>query len=81
LAIQKRSSEVWQVLGAVKTEFNKFSSVLEKTQKKLTEANSELDLLVGTRSRMLLSKLKNVEELPIEQSTKLLNESTDIEEV
>lgn len=81
LAIQKRSSEVWQVLGAVKTEFNKFSGVLEKTQKKLAEANSELDLLVGTRSRMLLSKLKNVEELPADQSTKLLNDNTDIEEV
>ena len=51
LAIQKRSSEVWKVLGAVKTEFSKFGGVLEKAQKKINEANKELDALVGTRTR------------------------------
>jgi DNA recombination protein RmuC len=61
LAIQKRSSEVWRILGAVKTEFGKFGGVLEKAQKKLLEANQEIDTLVGTRTRMLLNKLKNVE--------------------
>jgi DNA recombination protein RmuC len=61
LAIQKRSSEVWRILGAVKTEFGRFGGVLEKAQKKLLEANQEIDVLVGTRTRMLLSKLKNVE--------------------
>ena len=64
LAIQKRSSEVWKILGAVKTEFGKFGGVLEKAQKKITEANNELDTLVGTRTRMMFSKLKGVEELP-----------------
>jgi len=64
LAIQKRSSEVWDILGAVKTEFSKFGGVLEKAQKKITEANKELDTLVGTRTRMMMSKLRKVEELP-----------------
>ena len=63
LAIQKRTSEVWNVLGAVKTEFGKFGGVLAKAQKKINEANNEIDSLVGTRTRMMLSKLKKVEEL------------------
>ena len=75
LAIQKRSSEVWQILGAVKTEFGKFGGVLEKAQKKITEANKELDSLVGTRTKMMMSKLKKVEALPAEESTGLLGES------
>ena len=65
LAIQKRSSEVWNVLGQVKSEFKKFGGVLEKAQKKIGEANKELDNLVGTRTRMMLSKLKNVESIPV----------------
>jgi DNA recombination protein RmuC len=80
LAIQKRSSEVWQILGAVKTEFGKFGGVLEKAQKKLSEANKELDTLVGTRTRMMLSKLKKVEELPTAESVELLGEAIEIEE-
>lgn len=64
LAIQKRSSEVWEILGNVKTEFKRFGSTLEKAQKKINEANKELDALVSTRTRMMLAKLKNVEELP-----------------
>jgi DNA recombination protein RmuC len=80
LAIQKRSSEVWQILGAVKTEFGKFGGVLEKAQKKLNEANKELDTLVGTRTRMMLSKLKKVEELPTAESVELLGEAIEIEE-
>jgi DNA recombination protein RmuC len=80
LAIQKRSSEVWEVLGAVKTEFNKFGGVLEKAKKKISEANQELDNLVGTRTRILLSKLKNVQELPSQQSEKLLGDGGKEEE-
>ncbi len=80
LAIQKRSSEVWQILGAVKTEFGKFGGVLEKAQKKINEANKELDTLVGTRTRMMLSKLKKVEELPTTESAELLDGAIEIEE-
>lgn len=73
LAIQKRSSEVWQVLGAVKNEFGKFGGVLEKAQKKINDANKDLDALVGTRTRMMLSKLKNVEELPSNDAQDLID--------
>ncbi len=69
LAIQKRSSEVWEILGAVKTEFGKFSNILTKAQKKINEANAEIDNLVGTRTRMMMSKLKKVEELPTSETT------------
>ncbi|MGD9993981.1 MAG: DNA recombination protein RmuC [Salinivirgaceae bacterium] len=71
LAIQKRSSEVWRILGAVKSEFGKFGEVLEKAQRKLNEANKEIDTLVGTRTKMMLSKLKKVESLPEAESTEL----------
>ncbi len=63
LAIQKRSSEVWNVLSTVKKEFTTFGGVLEKAQRKLNEANNEIETLVTTRSRMMLSKLRNVEQL------------------
>lgn len=79
LAIQKRSSEVWQILGAVKTEFGKFGGVLEKAQKKINEANKELDNLVGTRTRMMISKLKKVEQLPSSESMNLLDETIESE--
>mgnify|MGYP000176867466 CR=1 FL=1 len=72
LAIQKRSSEVWQILGAVKTEFSKFGDLLDKTQKKL-EANSELDKLIGTRTRVIQRKLKDVQELTEDDRSKLLD--------
>lgn len=74
LAIQKRSSEVWQILGAIKTEFGKFGHLIEKTQKKLSEANSELDKLVGARTRVIQRKLKDIQELPEAESNKLLDE-------
>ena len=77
LAIQKRSSEVWNVLAAVKKEFNTFGGVLEKAQKKINEANQEIENLVGTRTRMMQSKLKNVEQLEVppseEEATKLID--------
>jgi DNA recombination protein RmuC len=74
LAIQKRSSEVWQVLGAVKSEFGKFGELLERTQKKINEANSELDKLVGVRTRIIQRKLKEVQELPDPERNKLLED-------
>lgn len=70
-AIQKRSGEVWEVLGAVKTEFNKFGAVLEKTQKRLEEANRELDNLVGVRTRQIQRKLKSVESISSDISQKI----------
>jgi DNA recombination protein RmuC len=79
LAIQRRSSEVWQILGAVKTEFVKFGDVLDKAQKKINEANKELDNLVGTRTRLMLSKLKKVEGLPISDTDNLLEDNLDSE--
>ncbi|MDG2109196.1 MAG: DNA recombination protein RmuC [Flavobacteriaceae bacterium] len=69
LAIQKRSSEVWNVLASVKKEFSTFGGVLEKAQKKINEANNEIENLVGTRTRMMQSKLKNVEQLGVNTST------------
>ena len=74
LAIQKRSSEVWKVLGAVKGEFDKFATVLEATQNRLNQANAELDKLVGTRTRQIQRTLKNVESLPDESVLAVLPE-------
>lgn len=74
LAIQKRSSEVWQILGAVKTEFEKFGGILEKARKKIDEAGNEIDTLVGTRTRAIERKLRQVEGLPAAESSLLLDE-------
>ena len=71
LAIEKRSSEVWQLLGAVKTEFGNFGGILEKTQEKLRQASNVIDQ-ASTRSRAIEKKLRNVQELPADQSTSLL---------
>lgn len=60
LAIQKRSSEVWEILSSVKAEFDSFESVLNSTQKKLDAVSSELDKLVGVRTRQIQRKLKDV---------------------
>ncbi|MEA5050097.1 MAG: DNA recombination protein RmuC [Oscillospiraceae bacterium] len=60
LAIQKRSGEVWKVLGAVKTEFDNFAEVLSATQQRLNQANTELDKLVGVRTRQIQRRLKDV---------------------
>lgn len=68
LAVQKRSAEVWKVLGSVKNEFEKFGDVIDATQKRLEQANSELDKLVGVRTRAINRHLKAVEtnNIPIE---------------
>lgn len=60
LAVQKRSAEVWNVLSSVKTEFDKFEDVLTMTQQRLNQANSELDKLVGVRTRQIKRKLSDV---------------------
>lgn len=73
LAIQKRSGEVWQVLGAVKTEFEKFGEVLERSQQRLQQVNTELDTLIGTRTRAITRKLKDVEKLDAFDSGNLLD--------
>jgi len=71
LVIEKRSSEVWQLLGAVKTEFGIFGDILDKTQKKLQEASNVIEQ-AGTRSRAIEKKLRNVQDLPKDQSSELL---------
>lgn len=73
LAIQKRTGEVWEILGAVKTEFAKFEAELEKAQKNVIQANNNLENLLGTRSRVMRSKLKKVEELPGDEARKILD--------
>ncbi len=73
LAIQKRSSEVWNLLGAVKTEFSKFGQALEKTQKKLQEASNTIEKAAG-KSRAIERKLKDVEQLPFKEASEILGE-------
>lgn len=73
LAIQKRTSEVWSVLGAVKTEFGKFGGMLEKVQKNLQNAGDQLEEVMGKRTRAIERKLRQVEALPAEESQKMLS--------
>ncbi|MDO4564398.1 MAG: DNA recombination protein RmuC [Clostridia bacterium] len=72
LAIQKRSSEVWKVLGAVKTEFDRFGEVLENSQKQLNRVNDELDKLIGVRTRQIQRTLKDVERADPAEAGRLL---------
>ena len=65
LAVQKRSAEVWKILGGVKTEFDKFNDVLVMTQQRLDQANKELDKLVGVRTRQIQRQLKDVESVSL----------------
>ena len=69
LAIQKRSSEVWKVLGSVKAEFDTFGQALAQTQNRLNQASSELENLVGVRTRQIQRKLQQVTLLPGEEET------------
>ena len=73
VAIEKRSAEVWQTLGAVKTQFGKFGDLLEGVQKKLQESANKIES-AKTTSRVIERKLKNVEELPEADSVKLIGE-------
>lgn len=79
LAIEKRSSEVWMILGAVKTEFNKFGEALAHTKKKLEEASNSIGK-AETRSRMLSRRLKEVEALPVALAEELLPATVAIDE-
>jgi DNA recombination protein RmuC len=80
LAIQKHSSEVWDVLGAVKTEFDKFGTVLEATQARINQANAELDKLIGTRTRSIQRKLRGVTSLGDREAAQMLELSDLTEE-
>ena len=71
VAIEKRSSEVWQILGAIKTQFNKFGDLLEATKKKLQESANKIDA-AATTSRQIERRLKDVESLPANESNKLI---------
>ncbi len=73
LAIEKRSSEVWALLGAVRTEFGKFGSLLEKTQKKLQEASNVIED-AARKSRTIERKLKDVQELPATEAMALIGD-------
>ena len=79
LAIQKRSSEVWRVLGAVKTEFETFGKVITAAQSRLEQANSELDKLVGVRTRQIQRKLSAVASLS-EGETRQILDAVDFDE-
>lgn len=72
LAIQKRSGEVWQLLGAVKTEFDKFGQGLTKMQQRLRQTDEELDQLIGVRSRAISRKLRAVQTLDERTAASLL---------
>ncbi len=85
LALQKRSSEVWKVLGSVKKEFEVFGGLLEKAQKNIQTGLGQLDDVVGTRTRAIQRQLRNVETLPaveaaIELPEIILNTNEDEKE-
>ena len=75
LAIQKRSSEVWRILGAVKAEFEKFGGLLEKAQKNLQTANNQLEEVMGKRTRAIQRQLRSVEALPAKEEQNPLLDS------
>ncbi|KOF01857.1 hypothetical protein OB69_16125 [Roseivirga seohaensis subsp. aquiponti] len=77
LAIQKRSSEVWQVLGAVKKEFENFSGIMEKAQKNIQTGLNQLDDVMGKRTRAIQRKLKGVEALSETETKNILPELSD----
>ena len=81
LAIQKRSSEVWRILSAVKTEFDKFGGMLEKAQKNLQTANNQLEEVMGKRTRAIQRHLRSVEALPTQDAPTQLPEPDITEEV
>lgn len=76
LAIEKRSSEVWDLLGAVITEFGQFGDVLAKTKKKLIEATNVIDTS-EVRTRAIERKLRNVQELPAAETKMILDASQE----
>jgi DNA recombination protein RmuC len=79
LAIQKRSSEVWKILGAVKKEFENFGGMLEKAQKNIRVASDQIDEVMGKRTRAIQRKLHGVEVLSDAETQILLPQSPDPE--
>ncbi|MBQ2273352.1 MAG: DNA recombination protein RmuC [Clostridia bacterium] len=80
LAIEKRTNDVWNVLAAVKTEFGTFEGVLENVKKRLEGAGNDLEKLVGTRTRAIRRKLRDVETLPSESARTVLGDGEPDEE-
>lgn len=80
LTIQKHSSEVWDILGAVKTEFDKFGDVLAATQNRISQAGAELDKLIGVRTRGIQRRLRSVSRMDEEESRRLLQYTYDTDE-
>ncbi len=80
LQIQKRSNEVWQVLGAVKTEFEKFDGVLDSARKRIRQLDDDLDKLVGVRTRGINRRLRAVQQLDTATAEKVLGNLNDGEE-
>jgi len=76
-AIQKRSSEVWRVLGAVKTEFQKFGNVLASSRKRLQQVDDDLEQLIGTRTRAITRNLRAVEQLDERSTTMVIGALAD----
>lgn len=76
LAIQKRSSEVWELLGAIKTQFGTFGELLQKTQKKLQEASHSIETATR-RTRTIERRLQRVQELPVDRAAELLPPEAD----
>lgn len=79
LAIEKRSSDVWSLLGAVKTEFMTFGGILEKTHKKLQEASNIIEK-AATRSRSIERRLKNIQEMPASEAVALIEDGEEPDE-
>ena len=78
LAISRRASDVWKVLGAVKTEFGKFGDIVDATRKKLEAASKQFDQ-VDVRTRAIQRQLRQVEALPAVEAEQLLADSPDSE--
>jgi len=76
-AIQKRSSEVWRVLGAVKTEFQKFGNVLASSRKRLQQVDDDLEQLIGTRTRAITRNLRAVEQFDERSTTMVIGALAD----
>ena len=77
LAIQKRSSEVWKVLGEVRTEFDTFGAVLESAQGRIMKVNEDLDKLIGVRTRQIQRRLKDVSRLPVTGPAERITEEAE----
>ena len=79
--IQKRSSEVWKVLGAVKTEFEKFGGMLEKAQKNIQTANNQIEEVMGKRTRAIQRRLRDIEALPSAEAALLIPEAEEADDL